>query len=317
MVEDLGRRYARLTHGQTLEPFFKSLVGLNRGATRRVLSRSTKDRLPALLCRYVPFNADAEDSVKRLRDVVVCSDLWLSSPNDFNDPFDFSANVVIEGTPTQVRDTVSKRFKAVAANRKELLRTSYVERWQKTEAIVRNPERHAEMVRASFRRQRDETGISCFTSDPRNIQMWSYYAASHTGLVLLFDTVRDPRVFGVTFPVDYRDEYPVFNWGQLTDDQFREIFTRKHSGWRHERERRFIEIGAASTYVPFDARSLIGIVFGERAQRKSIDAVLGLLEERRSFRKPPVRLYRANLHHSRYELRIVGFSDVLDIRSGA
>src|SRR4029077_15773202 len=51
------------------------------------------------------------ESIDRLRDVLVRSRFWLSSPLEFNDPFDMSAQLVVEGTVEEKKQRVRALLK--------------------------------------------------------------------------------------------------------------------------------------------------------------------------------------------------------------
>ena len=66
-------------------------------------------------------------------------------------------------------------------------------------------------LRQTFVDLAEATGIS-FGGDPRNILMWSHYAANHKGLCLQFELTRDIDNFVFAMPVQYSEDYPIVNW---------------------------------------------------------------------------------------------------------
>ena len=64
------------------------------------------------LFKYRAVLADDVKSIDRIKDILIRSQLWLSSSADFNDPFDTSATIFFEGTLADKRkrfDTLIKR----------------------------------------------------------------------------------------------------------------------------------------------------------------------------------------------------------------
>lgn len=95
---------------------FEELVGylssLDYDRRRRELwYYQTSPRLPRFLYKFRSFDPSDDVSVDHIRDIVVKSRLWLSSPADFNDPFDMKASVVINGSAASLRARFHKILK--------------------------------------------------------------------------------------------------------------------------------------------------------------------------------------------------------------
>jgi DUF2971 family protein len=283
-------------------PYFRRRIALWRRKARapRFLYKFRALRRPHTRTEgESPFTAE---SIERLRAIVVRSLLRLSSPDEFNDPFEMSAHWVIEGTTKErvQRYTALIKQQTPHANFKE--RERAVRKLMETPASELLP-----VVTASYARQRQTFGICCFAGrDPANVLMWSHYADEHRGICLQFELARDLLVMMRAVTVDYIDEYPTLNW--IRADDFYEgmgvTFTRKHSRWKYEAERRILQEGQAGRFVRFDPSALTGIIFGCRADADVRGCVTALLEERAGRGLPAVRLYDARRNPRRYELDI-------------
>lgn len=76
---------------------------------RRVkISRNIEPPPSRFLYKYKSVDETNPTTTDRLRDILVRSRLWLSSPIDFNDPFDMSAKIIAGATP----DERLERYKA-------------------------------------------------------------------------------------------------------------------------------------------------------------------------------------------------------------
>jgi hypothetical protein len=280
-----------------LDSILFKLINAPRWAGRKYLRRNG---YPRFLYKYRAVDPKDADSLKRLADVIVESKLWLSSPEDFNDPFDMAATLTYDGTPEEKRVRHRNFMKLNYPNLARAERERRV-----TEMMARPQATVLKGLEDAFAKNRKATGVYSFAGDPRNIQMWSHYAANHQGLCLQFDLVRDPMVFLHATAVHYEpDEYPSVNWVKNVEEQLGVALLRKHKGWAYEAERRIIKPNAARTYEPFNAAALRGIIFGCRASEELEEAVRNLLEKRTKRGRPPVKVYTAQRHPSEYALRI-------------
>jgi hypothetical protein len=238
-----------------------------------------------------------------MRQIMVDSELWLSSPSDFNDPFDTAGRFEIKGTR-------AKRLAHIKA-----LAKKWAPPGATPAAIQEAQDRLAghtdieilDMLRPSFEKQRDSTGVICFVEgDPRDVLMWSHYAVDHKGVCLQFEPARDLFTFGRAVGVMYDRRYPVVNWlkGQY---EMQKILRRKHPRWKYEAERRIIQIGAARSVFNYHPSALVGLIFGCAADDTVIKASEAVLAARARAGLPDLRLYRAQKHKSRYELVIKRF----------
>src|SRR5690242_17409120 len=78
---------------------------------RLCLWRAEPSRSPRFLYKFRRIDPDLSESVQQLRDVIVDSLLWLSSPARFNDPFDMTARIEIDGTLAQRRSRFERMAK--------------------------------------------------------------------------------------------------------------------------------------------------------------------------------------------------------------
>ena len=160
-----------------------------------------KQEIPRFLYK---FRAAPIES-KSTRDIILNSSLWLSSPADFNDPFDAKAKLIVDSTAQERRkrfDEILRRESLGWSQRKELL-----------PRLVGKPLTEiAKIAEARFLQNSHATGVCSLAGDPLNMLMLSHYASDHRGLCFQFDVARDPGKFVVNFRVEYSDEYPVVNW---------------------------------------------------------------------------------------------------------
>ncbi len=282
------------------EVILNHVQGLSYWQRRVFLWKQDTSRASRFLYKFRSLSPCDQTSVDRIRDVLLRSRLWLSSPLDFNDPFDMSAKFIVDATVSEKRNRLRDLLKAQGLKSKQIEKV--------LPGLVIKPEAElAEVAQTAWHKKVASTGIYSFGGDPRSILMWSHYASNHEGLCLQFERATDPKTFLQAIPVDYNDQYPEVNW--ITD--FREglipAMLRKHAGWRYERESRIVYIDQAHVYLPFHPEALKGIIIGCRTGENTIATLHELIAERSSFGFPPPTLYRAVQHESKYKLVIKKF----------
>jgi hypothetical protein len=268
-------------------------------SARRTLQRSIKPGYPRFLYKYKPLNLADSKSVQHTRELIVGARLWLSSPADFNDPFDMRGCVTIDGG---VKQRERRLRQLVNANMADL-------NWKQRESKVREmmtktSDELAKIVTASHKSTIERVGVCSFSTDPRNILMWSHYADYHTGICVQFDVARDATTFLEALRVDYSEDYPTINWIEDSAEQLKQVLLRKHLDWSYEKERRIAKVDAAKTNISFKSVAISGVILGCRSTAETEMLVRGLIEERcrKGLNEPTV--YRASQHARRYRLVI-------------
>jgi hypothetical protein len=263
---------------------------------RRWLHANVIPSYPHYIYKYRSVNHDDAESVRRLRQVVTESKLYLSSPKDFNDPFDTTVYVVER---VDMRKTI-KKYKGVVKER-----MPGASRDQRRQALkhARSLTSHdlRRLAERGFHEHLASTGVYSFAGDPRSILMWTHYGDNHQGLCLQFEPARDPSVLLHAVGVKYSDDFPIFDVSLPTIRQIAPVLLNKHSGWHYENERRIILPNGAGTVLPFSPCALTGVIFGLRARKNLVELVRQLLMERgRS--SEVVRLFQAEKHPMKYKL---------------
>lgn len=259
------------------------------------MRRRFTEAAPHHLYKYTGFDESSQDSIRRLEDVVLRSTIYLSSPRDFNDPFDMSAFFDFSGTPQEKRE----RIKAILKRLKPEL--GYVKREQEITRSLSEPEQLINSAESAFQQQIDKAGVYCLTSDPRHILMWSHYARNHKGLCFQFSVPSDIYTFCAAMRMDYSEEYPVVRW--INDDhrELQQMILRKSKLWKYEDEYRIVSIGNAGRHLKFRPQALSAIIFGCNCADSTRQAVIEMLR-RRQVDAPPPRLFQAEKHPKNYEL---------------
>lgn len=254
--------------------------------------------LPRLLFKYTNFDAAvAILQTQRLR---------FRTPAEFNDPFDSEWNILWQIETPEFRELLVRRFVAEdfdldriedAEIRLEVerLRARYAgmttadEREEFVE-VWKTRLAPAPVAQSRLLNARRQLRLLCLSEIHDSIQMWSYYADHHKGVVLGFDASALEQAWLLPARrVEYVSQLPPFLDPakhldvHLYGSQVPEVdgaaasrvwTTSKAVGWSHEREWRFalVEPLGKPPYadVPFPAESLVKVFAGCRADPASL-----------------------------------------------
>ncbi|MCP3712581.1 DUF2971 domain-containing protein [Paraburkholderia sp. CNPSo 3274] len=263
---------------------------------RRVLNQQS--RYPRLLYKYRHVSA------QHLEPLLLSSTFYLSSREQFNDPFDAQC-VVRVSADLQARRARLEQLKSSAKGRRAGQPAGL--NMKQREAL------HGDMLthgRAKIRAQRaydlnaNAYGIYSMAETPRSLLMWAHYAHNHRGVCLVFYVPADPDVFTYALPVEYGDTYPSMEWTNPDrTDALRSLLT-KSTEWSYEQESRILRTHGAKTLLPFERRALTGIIFGARCSAENKETVKALVERRIRAGGTSPALFDAHLASERYAIGI-------------
>jgi hypothetical protein len=156
---------ATLPPNPKLAPWIAQMLALDLSGRSHVLKRFKPEPMPPFLYKYLP--SKGEFALTNIRDVLVGSVLRLSSPAQFNDPFELKAHFVMTATHEQKLE----RFGALAREQAPHLG------WRAIQERVRNLMSAPEEFfypnwQQSLNQIRGAPGIYCFAGSPKNHLMW-------------------------------------------------------------------------------------------------------------------------------------------------
>jgi len=216
---------------------------------------------PARLYKYVP---PTEWAFKNL----VRNQLWFSSPQGFNDPYDCQvplelskpadAELVaivhgsLSGVPAQVAQEKLARL-LPGGSPSSLVR----EQVESAYAKLFEEQRSTNLTKR---------GVCCFSEQLDSFPMWGHYSDSHQGFCLEFDTTFDP--FQKVHAVSYTDARPVVNASSLIlgddSDALITMVATKAACWAYEKEWRVIHMEADTAYG-YEPAALTAVYLGMQA----------------------------------------------------
>ncbi len=261
-------------------------------------SDSVLDRPPSRLFKYrsVDLGFESGAAYTRDREIIERNLLWASSPTSFNDPFDCVPVIDLSGT---ISEQTAFNMRVSARRRKEGKPAWSKQTRPRNEILVSESFHLTEEKAVEFWiNLLPRLGVVCLAEDSCNMLMWSYYAASHQGYCLEFDTASLPMMR--SYRVVYDPMRPVFR--VLDPDRTNlmdQVLLRKADYWANEQEWRIVN--PISGHLEFPAESLKGIILGANISRECEDTLRMIVKKR----EPTIRIKRAKLDNRSFRLSIV------------
>ena len=260
------------------------LNDLDGGDLEMFLRLLEKANPPPILHRY---RGAADWTIKE----IAAAEVHVTSVEAMNDPFEYAAPMTINS---------------------ELLRRVFeihcrVERQMDNDAVAREMEFATDAsIRLILERiiaEARKSGVVCFSANPRSNRMWGYYASSHRGVCIGYDTQFDPFCF--SFQVLYEDpKEPLEVVDALLTDSTKfcdHLARRKGKEWEYEQEYR-IPVGPIpdghTRLLPFDPRAISEIRLGVKIES---DFKVKVLEAARKLPVHP-RIIQMECDYDRFEL---------------
>jgi hypothetical protein len=167
-------------------------------------------------------------------------------------------------------------------------------------------------AQTDFQRQKivRDFGI-CSLSDAKNLnRVWTYYAASHYGFCIGFNTQKlydelKSRILLLTgliidlLKVDYVDEFPYFDgFAESNDKNLLKVLRTKERQWDFEQEYRLILINGTNKAIKLSDSVIQEVVFGIRMDEKHKEEIAAALKDKHN----SIRLYQAQLCETSFEI---------------
>jgi hypothetical protein len=222
---------------------------------QRFLARANP---PSILYRY------RTSSPRTLSEISKC-EIYATKPDELNDPFECSAPVLwnVDLMRRHWVEEYAPMHGLSASEASKEFETSW--KW--------GVQRMAE----GLRQKTSQTGIVCFSAKPDSIRMWAYYAESHKGICVGYDTKFRP--FNVAISVNYQNPDKPFDvFACLQNDPTEianHIALRKAAEWKFEDEYRIpVNIEGMPRLIPFEGTAIKEIRLGARIDPEFKEVVL-------------------------------------------
>jgi Protein of unknown function (DUF2971) len=312
-----------------IDSYFKSLAKINTETEQSEVLALKRSNFPKALYRYRSLERLAY-TLEELRDGYV----FLSNPADFNDPYDSALSASYEQVQKQLLEkiapeygydpnTESKFFQLLGEKEKEEWSIHKQHEQQAYESLMGgllslfygpSAFRGNQDLFSSFR---DLVRVSCFTTNPNSVVMWSHYANQHKGICVEFSgssMLSSTKILEVLHPVRYTEElfhfFSFFNL-KIDVDQVPNVnfdgwpilaACHKSKEWRYEKEWRLVSVDPANRKVPKFFLDSYGIkpsriILGHRIDRADQAAIQELAQ------KISVPVIKGELAKDRFEIK--------------
>lgn len=226
---------------------------LRQGIAKGVFSRT--------LYKFIKFD-DYTDKI------IENSELYFSSPMNFNDPFDCNLSFRQRYSHGEIKQRL-KSFKIDYPN---------FPMAKLRETFGTNTKKFASVSEKFTREAVRKSGILSLTRDNTNITMWSHYAHNHTGLVLELDVEEDFDFFVNYGNVIYKEEYDLLSYARNRNDSLAQLFTTKYTDWAYENEVRIMDFTKNGT-KRFKKSVLKNIYFGCKSDVEKREHIIDLCKK--------------------------------------
>lgn len=262
------------------------------------------DRSRRFLYKYLSVNPDTSADgleLKKLTDLLVRGELYLSSTDQFNDPNDFRAVVEFTKDPDSLQAWATR----LALSNASLQGASPSQLKQVVSSVVARALDNPQMIQGTYDQAAQAFGVYCLSQNPRSHLMWAHYSRSHRGLCVQLDPARCLEVFAVAQTVRYTKDIPHITW---PDDQANVLngALSKSDEWNYESEVRYINRQVKRASIKFDANAATGVILGQRFNEntRATQWLADAIRERRVAGLPELKLYRAVRDPKSYALAI-------------
>jgi hypothetical protein len=243
------------------------------------------------LFKYVPLTWSNElTEEEKARFLKRCENIrddefWFAKPETLNDPYDcypfFNYNYDLA--------TVKKIFEEWNSDETELILKQFpncktkddiyqlLERIMESEKTSSDTKKHPiwalqAMLIKLVRVKIANTGILCFTENPKDILMWAHYANNHRGICLDITIPEDTHSLK---KLRYTVEQPYFAIHEAMNERhgkLMELFYTKSIHWQHEKEWRMVaREGNIAREIP--GASIAHIIYGINTSEETKDKI--------------------------------------------
>ena len=233
------------------------------------------DKYPKVVYKYRDWENDFH------KKTLLNSELFLSSPARFNDPYDCKIPIAYWKLASDMHlrneyfPQVVKKFFSELSHEEQMRK---VEELKKDEKFADAKWHEAQEVE-SHDSIAKTFGIISFSEFKDDVRMWSHYSNSHTGFCIGFKSEKlfftDSR-FGAGGKVDYVSEFPII---LPTEDNFKKItkiLYSKSNDWSYENEYRITKIHASDSVIRFTSDEVEELIIGCSASDSNTEAIINI-----------------------------------------
>ncbi|QEZ45701.1 DUF2971 domain-containing protein [Cupriavidus oxalaticus] len=186
---------------------------------------------PPVLYKFMTINGERWTWFQNL---IRLGQIYLSSPTDFNDPFDCLPRLEI---PSNQDKRLKKGLFRAGARQGDSRKV----RRKKVKTVRSLPNSVWRKTYRDFAYRRIRAvGVYCVSANNSHPLMWSHYAEKHTGLLIGFKA--DIGIFRLAQKIEYSDIRPHYSHLSTNSKEFYDVYHKKAKFWEYEEEYRIISL---------------------------------------------------------------------------
>lgn len=278
-----------------------TLMGLPLRQSRQRLSRIKLGewRFPRHVYKFraVPPKG-ASSSRERLEQLILDNQLYGSTSDNFNDPFDTKADYRVPQHGEDLRELVYQYF--LRRNAPEHMARAF-----SLDESLDNPEETAKRIQENHRRILQQLGICSLSGTAREPLLWAHYADEHRGVAIQFRPSMDLQTMQLC-AVEYNDTYPIIdNYFDVEKRDLTSPLLRKSKSWGYEKESRIIRAGRPNQTFSVRPEAITGVFLGMRMSGDDRAYIERLVHERDKRYQVKTCIYEAGPAPGTYKVRFL------------
>lgn len=247
---------------------------------------------------------DEEDLPKKLykyrswpdpytEDILINNRLYMSSANDFNDPFEGSIPLDYSGSVDELLLRYIKGYKEIEGHDFPPAQIEKI----KAAISMRTEAELKSFGTMELEELKKRFGICSLSSNKNSILMWSHYAQNHTGICIGIEGLEN----NVVKKVFYETKYPAAKYIKHTPREIidKQFFTKSYE-WEYEHEYRIVAQNLVGKTFPIVPSMIKYVICGCKMSLPAMDHLINLLKKR----EYPVTLYQAKKKKNDFGLDI-------------
>ena len=236
---------------------------------------------PNILYKYRTWHNEC-DKFQYQKRIITDNELYLSSADQFNDPFD-------SALPFRYKEsdlTHDNLFKRLFENSKKIW-PSYSDGQLKKicnkridSGVFENGKYWKENRDDFHESVNSSLGIFSLSAVNDNILMWSHYSDSHRGFCIGLDYDKLFELSGGLGNVIYDDVFPEIGLFDTSTEGFLRLFITKSTDWNYEKEYRILLVNEAKKILNFSNDCVKQIIFGCKIRPEHKDEIMKIAESK-------------------------------------
>ena len=201
---------------------------------------------------------------------LIKGEAFLSSPEDFNDPFDCLPHFRTPERRSSIPSFLDSLASKIARSVEDFDEPQIRDKLEQNLAGI-DPDELSLIIQKSMIQTSGRLGVFCLTESIKNVLMWSHYAANHQGIAVgfRFDLFQRNGLMPI-MKVTYEPERPAIDVHSPDEhkNEIADALAVKADFWKYENEWRCIRPNSKHEFLRFDPTIIDRIVFGAKCTKK-------------------------------------------------